>query len=111
MREAFSAILKEDYQIITASGGKEAIRKAELDRPDLILLDINLLDISGLDVLSEVKKSAPHIKVIIVSGCDDEEIFLKAKNSGAYACFPKPPNFNHMRMAICSALDPSFIRD
>jgi two-component system response regulator HydG len=86
-----SSILRsEGYSVDTAESGSEAILKTDKQFFNLVLLDIKLPDIEGIDVLSSIKETSPKIVKIVVSGCDNFEIFLAALNRGADAYLIKP---------------------
>ncbi|MDR3238477.1 MAG: diguanylate cyclase [Clostridiales bacterium] len=77
-RMFLQAILSKDYHVITAQTGQEALSHAVSSHPDLILLDIIMPDISGFDVLKQLKSSSltADISVIVITGltrADDEE--------------------------------------
>lgn len=76
----------------TAPNGDIAIRKIELDPPDLILLDVEMPIKDGLQTLEEVKKKYPEIGVIMVSGVNERQaaITMEALNKGALDFIPKP---------------------
>ncbi len=88
VREGITAILKlqDDMEVLAeASDGKEAIQKAAKLRPDLILMDIAMPGLGGLEATVEIKKSHPEIKVLVLSQYDDKEYvnrLLKAGVSG-----------------------------
>lgn len=71
---------KEDYQIIIASDGKEALEKLETNLPDLVLLDLLLPIVDGFSVLEKMKKKMP---VIVFSNLGQKEDIEKAKKLGA----------------------------
>ena len=73
-----------------ASGGTEALKIIKQDKPSLVLLDVRMEDMSGLDVLAEIKKIDTNIKVIMVSGVEEEEAVNKAKELGALTFIHKP---------------------
>ena len=62
-------LMKEGYQVTTAASGETAISKAHKEKPDLILLDLMLPGVDGLDVYRELKKKqdTSHIPIIMVS--------------------------------------------
>ncbi|MDP2910546.1 MAG: response regulator [bacterium] len=66
---------KEKYKVIEATDGEEGLRSAQLENPDLILLDLVLPEIDGFEVLARLKKNpnASEIPVIILSNLGDEE--------------------------------------
>ncbi len=88
VREGIIAMLKlyDDVEVVgEAADGKEAIDKAEKLRPDLVLMDIAMPGLGGLEATLELKKSQPELKVLVLSQYDDREYvsrFLKAGVSG-----------------------------
>ncbi len=88
VREGIIAMLKlyDDVEVVgEAADGKEAIDKAEKLRPDLVLMDIAMPGLGGLEATIELKKSQPEIKILVLSQYDDREYvsrFLKAGVSG-----------------------------
>lgn len=88
VREGIIAFLKctEDIEVVAeASDGLEAIEKALKFRPDIILMDISMPKLGGLEATVEIRKSDPSIKILVLSQYDDKEYisrFLKAGVSG-----------------------------
>ncbi len=88
VREGIMALLKlyEDVEVVgEASDGTEAIDAANRLKPDIILMDIAMPGLGGLEATLEIKKTHPDIKVIVLSQYDDKEYvsrFLKANVSG-----------------------------
>ncbi|MBS1114455.1 MAG: two component transcriptional regulator, LuxR family [Nitrospirae bacterium] len=88
VREGIIAFLKyhDDIQVIgEASNGLEAIEKAEKLKPDVIIMDISMPELGGIEATVEIKKRHPDIKILILSQYDDQEYvsrLLKAGVSG-----------------------------
>lgn len=73
-----------DYEILDcAQNGREAVDKALKLRPDAILMDANMPELDGIEATLEIKKAAPDLKIIILTGLDDEETLFRAVNAGA----------------------------
>ena len=73
-----------DYQIVgEANTGTEAIRLASVLSPDLILMDIEMPEMSGIQACQEIKKSLPKIKIIIVSMHNEKQLIKKLIDQGA----------------------------
>ncbi len=83
------ALEGEDLVLETASSGKEAMQKLDDIKPDLVILDLMLPDINGIDLLKTIKASL-GIPVIMLSGKDSPQMVEKAKAEGANAFLPKP---------------------
>jgi len=88
MREILKEIfVKEDYKIIEAGNGKEALDKIESENPDLVLLDIIMPELDGIQVLEKAKDG---LKVIVISAVGQEKMVEKAKTLGASDYIVKP---------------------
>ena len=102
-----------DYNIITASNGREALDKVTNEPPDLILLDIMMPIMDGFAVLGELKTDPllRHIPVIIISAMNDLESVVKGIKQGAEDYLPKPfePTLLHARIA--ASLEKKLLRD
>lgn len=83
----FSAALqKNGFETVTAADGATGVEKAKSEKPDLILLDQVLPDISGNEVLKKIKEdeTTKNIPVIILSNFSQEELVKQALNEGAF---------------------------
>lgn len=91
IRESLNLILEDIYDLTFAKDGNQCISllKGNLS-PDLILLDIKMPQTSGLEVLKQIKKLKPNIKVVIVSGYKSVETAAEASHSGAADYITKP---------------------
>ncbi len=90
-REAISEILEDwGYMVLQAANGKEGIRSFDKAHPSLVLTDLKMPDMGGLEVLKYVQKEAPDIPVIVVSGTDDIEDVKRALRLGAVDFVSKP---------------------
>jgi len=106
MREVLEYMLnKEGYQVSCAENGVKAIGLLEKQRFDLLLCDIRLGDISGLDVLRASKKANPDTVVILISAYASTETAVEAMNEGAYDYVPKPFDKDELLQTIAKALD------
>ncbi len=106
MREVLELMLtKEGYQITCAENGRTAIELLEKDPYDLMLCDIKLGDISGLDVLQASKKCNPDTVVILISAYASTETAVEAMNAGAYDYVPKPFDKDELMQTVAKALD------
>ena len=81
--------LAKGYKMFTASSGEEAIESITQKRPDLVLLDMKMPGINGLEVLKFIKKNYPAIKVVVITAFD-EEYREKAEKIGADGFLTKP---------------------
>lgn len=81
---------QEDLRVVEeAADGESAIRKAQELRPDVVIMDINLPELNGLQATRELKDRCPDIKVIMLTAYDDEEQIYHAIRAGASAYHAK----------------------
>ncbi|MEZ4524426.1 MAG: sigma-54 dependent transcriptional regulator, partial [Desulfobacterales bacterium] len=106
MREFLNFMLsRSGYQVACAEDGQAAISMIEKDHYDLLLCDIRLGDISGLEVLRAAKKQNPDTVVIMISAFASAETAVEAMNEGAYDYLPKPFDNNELKQTIAKALE------
>ena len=106
MREFLEMLLsKQGYKVYLANNGKQALTKIKQKNFDLVITDIRLGDITGLDVLRAVKKQNSETVVIMISAYSTTEIAVEAMNEGAYDFVPKPFDNTELRDTIAKALE------
>jgi len=93
------------YRALEAPDGNTAIEFAETESPDLILLDIQLPDKNGLEVLRAVRETNPRVVVIIMTAYGVLEDAVAALRLGAYDFVSKPLNFEELKATIQNALE------
>jgi DNA-binding response OmpR family regulator len=105
--ERLSSLLSEwfsgKYSIQVASDGETAVARAMVDPPDVVLLDVNIPKLSGLEVLKRMRKLYPKLPVIMVTGTTDEVAITAALMRGAFAYVPKPFNLAYMEHLVSAA--------
>jgi two-component system, NtrC family, response regulator AtoC len=101
---------KQGYEVVTAGNGEDAIRIAREEQPDLVLLDIQLPGMSGMDVLEKIKEFDEEIIVIMVTAHGGLETAVNAMRIGAYDYINKPFNLDEMAIIIRKALETSDLR-
>ena len=83
-----------------AASGEEAITLAENLQPDVILMDIKMPGINGLQAMREILHTSPHIRILIVSMLEDDDSVFAAMRAGARGYVPKGANQDEMLRAI-----------
>lgn len=93
------------FEMASASNGTEALAVAESFAPDLVLLDIGLPDMTGWDVLDELRKTeiGERAKILILSGYED--IHVEARSRGADAALVKPFRNDELRQVAVNMMD------
>jgi two-component system, NtrC family, nitrogen regulation response regulator NtrX len=95
----------EGFEVITAANGYEALKTIEVESPDLVLLDIWMPGLDGIETLKEIKKENPNIQVIIITGHGTIETAVKATKLGAFDLIEKPLSIDKVILAINNALN------
>ena len=98
------------YQVNTAQKGLEAIEKTRADVPDLILLDLKLPDISGLEVLRRLRERYPNINVIIITAYGGVDTAVEAMKLGARDYIDKAIKIEELAHKISKAMRDTRIR-
>jgi len=105
MRELLELVLsREEYEVSLADCGKNALSLINDTAYDLLLCDLKLGDITGIDVLKHAKKKNVNTVVIMISAYATTETAVEAMNSGAYDFIPKPFNINELKQTVKKAL-------
>jgi len=95
----------EGFEVIMALNGYEALKLIDVESPDLVLLDIWMPGIDGIETLKEIKKDNPNIQVIIVTGHGTIETAVKATKLGAFDLIEKPLSIDKVILSINNALN------
>jgi CheY-like chemotaxis protein len=91
IRESFKLILNETYNLIFATDGLQALEILNKQQDiQLVLIDIKMPKVNGIEITKEIKLLSPHIKVIVVTGYESAEIAQEALAAGAEAYITKP---------------------
>lgn len=90
VRESMRMLLKDDFQVKTASSGSEALAILGEVQPDIVLLDLRMPDMNGIDVLQRIKAMEPNIEVILVTAYATVSTARKALLLGAFDYLTKP---------------------
>jgi DNA-binding NtrC family response regulator len=101
---------KQGYDVFTAGSGEDAMKLVREEQPELVLLDIQLPGMSGLDVLEKIKEFDEEIIVIMVTAHGGLETAVNAMRLGAYDYINKPFNLDEMALVIRKALETGDLR-
>lgn len=111
VQELFVQVLKgAGYTVTLASDGREGMRRMREETPDLIISDIMMPDMDGLEVLMELRAEKPELPVIVISGGMRSSAFSflpHAKKMGASLTFEKPVDMDVLLKGIQDLLGPS----
>ena len=101
---------KENYEVLLAETGEEALEKAERDAPDLVLLDVKLPGMDGFEVLEKMLKINRDVVPIMITAYDDVERVVRAMKAGAFDYITKPFDFNKVYLSIKKGLEASQLK-
>jgi two-component system nitrogen regulation response regulator NtrX len=95
----------EGFDVVCAESGAEALEKMEELLPDLVLLDIWMPGMDGIETLTKLKEVYPHLQVVVMSGHGTIETAVKATKVGAYDFIEKPLSLEKVLLSVNNALD------
>jgi two-component system response regulator (stage 0 sporulation protein F) len=97
MHEAFA---EEGYQVETAAGGEDALKRIAARKPDLILLDMKMPVMNGLAALGEIRKTLPDIEVVMMTAYGELDMLNDAKRLNVRHYLIKPFDLNEVRYLV-----------
>ena len=110
IRDLCSAALKNDYRLLEAADGQKALDTLQEHAVDLVLADVMMPIMNGLDLLQRIKEREPEQLVIIMTGYADKEIILRALKADADDFIQKPINILQLKTTIAKALEKKQLR-
>jgi len=93
------------FKVLTAASGREGLRLFGERRPDLVITDVKLGDMNGLDVLQKVKDQAPETPVVVITAFGSIEMAVEAMKQGAFNFITKPFDRETLRLSCSKALE------
>ncbi|MCE5311610.1 MAG: sigma-54 dependent transcriptional regulator [Nitrospiraceae bacterium] len=105
IRDTLSGIFEDEgYTVTTAGSGEECMETLAENTPDIVLLDIWLPCMDGIETLSRIKETKPSIPVVMISGHGNIELAIKATRTGAYDFLEKPLSLEKVLLVANRAL-------
>ena len=104
-RQGIALALQKHYQVSSFSTAEDALEAMTSQPPDLILLDIGLPGISGIEALERIKARQPDILVIMITAYEDVQTVVSAMKLGAYDYIVKPLDMNGLIITVRNALE------
>ena len=106
IRESLSDIFAdEDYRVQTAASGEQALQLLDSETPDLVLLDVWLPGIDGLQTLKSIKDLNPDVPVVMISGHGNIEMAVRSTKDGAYDFLEKPLSLERVLLVSSRAIE------
>jgi diguanylate cyclase (GGDEF)-like protein/PAS domain S-box-containing protein len=107
IRDSFRLYLEDfDYEVLEASNGREGIELFERERPDLVICDLRMPEVDGLEVLTQIRKISPDTPIIVVSGTGIIADAIEAVRRGAWNYLLKPiQDLSSLQYAVEQALE------
>ena len=106
-----SHLLKGDYEIVAAEDGEEGLQQYEEFLPDLVILDIRLPDMDGLEVLSKIREKNKNAHIIIMTAYDDMKTTVEAIKLGAFEYLVKPLDYVELDLTVNKAFQMQSLED
>lgn len=109
-REGVALALEKDYRVKAFEDAESALERLKEDKPDLVLLDIGLPGISGIEAVSRIKEQRPETLVIMATAYEDIESVVSAMKHGAHDYLVKPLQMSALLVTISNALETVSLR-
>jgi two-component system nitrogen regulation response regulator GlnG len=104
------SLRSDALEVITASTGKEGIDLARRQRPDAVLLDVRLSDLSGLEVFDRLREIDPRLPILVITAYTTTDTAIEAMKRGAFEYLLKPVDFHRLRELVTKAVELSRVR-
>lgn len=91
---------RRGFEVVSAFSGEEAIARLATGTPDVVLLDILLPGLTGIEILKRIKQLAPHARVVIITALDRVDLREQAMRYGAAAYITKPFDFTDAAWSV-----------
>jgi two-component system, NtrC family, response regulator AtoC len=106
----FKALNKRGYEIAQATSAEAALERVKEASFDLVILDVRLPGMSGMDAIPHLRQIDPRVVIIVITGHDSKELASTAIRNGAYDYFPKPFSYSEIEIVIKRALEKRRLR-
>src|SRR5437868_8313984 len=104
------ALASETLRVVTARTGRQGIEAVREQRPDAVILDVHLPDLSGLEACDEMRGIDPRLPVIVITAHAATETAIEAMKRGAFEYLLKPVDLHRLRGVVAQALELSRLR-
>jgi nitrogen regulation protein NR(I) len=104
------SLQSDTLTVLTAQTGRQGIEVVEQQRPDAVILDVRLSDLSGLEVFDRIRQIDPRLPIIIITAFATTETAIEAMKRGAFEYLLKPIDFHQLREVVQRAIELSRFR-
>ncbi len=112
VRNSLAGVMRDEgYEVVLAGSGKEGIDLLHEAQPALVLLDIAMPGMDGIETLQRLKEIRPDLPVIMVTGHGTIETAVKTTKMGAYDFLVKPPALEHLTLVVKHGIEESRLRE
>ena len=110
-RENLTLVLeREGYEVTTVENGRQALRELTEHDYDLVLTDLSMPDVGGMEILEHCRRTRPDTEVLVITGFATVNSAVEAMQKGAYFYLPKPYKIDELRMLVAKALEKRHLR-
>ncbi len=102
---------KQGYEIVTAESGPKGLNAVRTDTFDVVLTDLKMEKVDGMQILEECRKKHPHVEVIMITGYATVDSAIEAMKKGAYHYISKPYRIDSARKIVAEALEKIRLRE
>ncbi|MBA2619960.1 MAG: EAL domain-containing protein [Acidobacteria bacterium] len=110
VRNVLLELLGEKYECVEAASAEEALKRLQNETFNLVVSDIQMSGISGLEMIPQVRRLAPDTAIIMISGMQDIESAIRAMRAGASDYITKPFDFEHVEAIVARTLEHQSLR-
>ena len=103
--KAIKVSLKDNYEVLTAENAKDALHIFRSERPAIVITDIRMPGMSGIELMKQVKAIDSAAQIIVISGHGDKETAVEAVRLGAVDFIVKPIDTKRLKRAVKRALE------
>jgi DNA-binding NtrC family response regulator len=103
IRDSLTSLFRRDFRVLRAATGEAALQMMEKEGVDLMMLDIGLPGISGLEVLKIARENYPYVEVVVISAIQEVDVAIEAMRHGAYHYISKDFDHESVRSLLANA--------
>ena len=106
VRESLKLILGKEYTLAYATNGEEAVNYIKAHNPDLLIMDVKMPKMGGLEALRLIKRFKPKLPVLMATGYESSDVAVQADHLGAYDYLVKPYDREQVHAKVQALLQP-----